>query len=654
MKKNYALLSGLILASVLGFAQDLTKFSNEEAKVKLTEESAIESQLSANRVVKTQLQNNKAIGDTLYYQDFASQIPAGWTITNQAGNSNNWIWSNAAPGGQYSTTTAALNSTSAANGFMALPADLYNTPFPAGGPVGMDVWFASPAITIPSTASVLLQWQQSSRYCCSGADELVVEVSTDNINWTTYDAINGRGANTGVPSPTSAAAEQMSINVSAQFANQTTAYVRWRMTGASHYYWMIDDVTLVEGAGDAMELTAFNINFSDTSINPVLSIIPQAILENPMSFTGVTTNAGSNTQSGVGLEVEIIQDSTYSGATGQGVVAILNTMLGIPIPSLQRDTIVVNGYNNSGDGYYTAIFRALSTAPNQNPPAAIGSQPFVVSDTVLAKDLGPYIGDAGPGNYVGGGNDGDRWGSLMTVGNNTLAGTNAVATSISILVANVTTNDGASIQPRIWKWEDSASTIANAIVTPPVGSTPFSTTIDTSMLGNWITLPLFPPANLVPGTQYVVGWEQTGGASTGAEFTAARDRDLEAVQPGVSNFVYVNDAAPSWGWVTQLAAVRVNFGNYIIGVEDQDEANAEFSVSPNPNNGLFNVNVTSKVAATYTMSVRNMLGQVVYNDNLSVSGSKTQALDLTNVEKGIYFVTLENGSERLVKKVIVK
>ena len=26
----------------------------------------------------------------------------------------------------------------------------------------------------------------------------------------------------------------------------------------------------------------------------------------------------------------------------------------------------------------------------------------------------------------------------------------------------------------------------------------------------------------------------------------------------------------------------------------------------------------------------------------------------TNVEKGIYFITLENGSERLVKKVIVK
>lgn len=650
MKKNYALLSGLILASSLGFAQDFSKFSNDEAKVKLSEEVA-----SSNFVVgpKERKATAKVPGTVLYSEDFAGQIPAGWTVTNQAGNSNNWIWANSAPGGQYSSTTAALNSTTASNGFMSLPSDLYNTPFPAGGPVGMDVWFSSPAITIPSTPSVLLQWEQSSRYCCSGADELVVEVSIDNINWTTYDAINGRGANTGVPSPTSDPAEQMSINVSGQLANQTTAYIRFRQTGATHYYWMIDDVALVEGAADAMELSDFNINFSDTTYNPVLSIVPQLALS-PLTFTGVSVNAGSNTQTGVGLEVEIVQDSTYAGAPGVGTVSILTTMLGIPVPSLQRDTMVALTYNNTGDGSYRAIFRVLSTATNQNPSAAQGSQPFVVSDTVLAKDLGPYIGDAGPANYVGGGNDGDRWGSMMTVGAHPNAGATIMATSVSILVANVTTNDGASIQPRVWKWEDSASTIANAIVDPPIGSTPFSTLIDTAMLGNWITLPLFPPAALTPGTQYVVGWEQTGGASAGAEFTAARDRNLEAVQPSVTNFVYVNDASPSWGWVTQLAAVRLNFGNLIIGLDSEEDANVDFSVSPNPNNGLFNLNVTSKVAKTYNLSVRNMLGQVVYNDNLSVSGSKTQSMDLTNVEKGLYFVTLDNGSERLVKKVIVK
>ncbi len=241
----------------------------------------------------------------------------------------------------------------------------------------------------------------------------------------------------------------------------------------------------------------------------------------------------------------------------------------------------------------------------------------------------------------------------MTVGNNSLAGNSVLATSVSILVANITTNDGAQIQPRVWKWEDSASSIANAIVSPPIGSNPFSTTIDTSMFGNWITLPLFPPANLVPGTQYVVGWEQTGGAALGAAFTAARSRAWEAKQTDFSNFFYANGASPRWGWVTQLAAVRLNFGNLVIGLDKEDDTKVVFSVSPNPNKGLFNVNITSRVAANYAMSARNMLGQIVYNDNLSVSGSKAQALDLTNMEKGIYFVTLENGSERFVKKIII-
>jgi hypothetical protein len=127
---------------------------------------------------------------------------------------------------------------------------------------------------------------------------------------------------------------------------------------------------------------------------------------------------------------------------------------------------------------------------------------------------------------------------------------------------------------------------------------------------------------------------------------------LEAAQPAVSNFVYVNDAAPAWGWVTQLAAVRLNL-SLAIGVDEKD-VKSEFSVSPNPSNGLVTLNVSSNVAKTYTLTVRYMFGQSVYTDNLGVHGAKSQDFDLSNVDKGVYFVTLQNGNERLVKKVVIK
>lgn len=658
MKKEYILLMSLITVSSFGFTQNLSRFSSEEAKVKFSE---IESPSNINAISKVRKSSIKAPGTVLYSEDFDSQIPAGWTVTNQAGNSNDWIWSNTAPGGQYSSSVAAINSTTASNGFMSLPSDLYNTPFPVGGPVGMDTWFTSPAITIPSTPSVLLQWEQSTRYCCSSGDELVVEVSTDNVSWTTYDAINGRSPSTSIPNPTSAPAELVSINVSAQFANQTTVYIRFRKTGASHYYWMIDDVSLVEGAADAMELGDHTINFADTSdpnisISPYQSVVPQLAL-NSLTFTGEVFNAGSNTQNGVGLEVEVVQDSTYVGLAGLGTVDIQSTMLGIPTPTLQRNILNVGPYLNTGDGHYIAYFRALSTATNQNPSAALGSRSFVVSDSILSTarlDASLYVGDAGPSNYVGGGNDGDRHGVLMTIGTNPATTSGVFATSISIFVANVATNDGASIQPRGWEWRDTASTIANAISPNPVVSSPFSTLIDNTMLGTWVTLPLFPPTALTPGKQYVIGWEQTGGASTGAEFTAGRDRGVEPLQPSVSNFIYVNDASPSWGWITQVAAVRLNFGNLVIGLDSEEEAKADFSVSPNPNNGLFHLDLTSKTSKTYSLSVRNSIGQIVYTDNISVNGSLSRNMDLTNVDKGLYFVTLDNGSERLTKKIIIQ
>lgn len=643
MKKNYALLTGLILASSLGFAQN---FANQEAQLELTEETSS----TAIAGIKKQVQQVKAIGDTLYYQDFATQIPAGWVTSNPAGNSNNWIWANSAPGGQYSTTTAAINSTSAANGFLSLPADLYNTPFPTGGPIGMDAIITSPALTITAVPSIIIQWQQSQRYCCSSANELVLEVSTDNITWTTFDAAFGRNPNTAAPTPTSSPAEIAQINASAVLANATTVYVRFRSTGNSHYYWMIDDLLILEGAGNAMELEDYSINFSDTSLNPVLSIVPQLALD-PLTFDGALYNAGSNTQTGVGLEVEVIQDSTYAGGPGFGVVSLQSNLVGTNVLGQDRDTVRVGTYVNTRDGFFRAIFRVFSDSVNQNPAGAISEQSFIVSDSVLAKDLGPYVGVAGPGNYVGGGNDGDRWGSLLSVGTNPATSGGIISNSISILVGNTTLNDGVSIQPRVWEWDDTASTIGNAIKTPPVGTTPFSTTIDTSMLGRWVTFPLFPPASITAGKQYVVGWEQTGGASNGLEFSAARDRNVEPFQQAVTNFVFVNDASPSWGWVTQVAAVRLNL-NLTIGVEEK-ESTAVFSVYPNPNDGNFAVNISSNTPKTYTLSVRNMLGQEVYTNQVAVNGEKRHNLDLSGMDKGVYFVSLENGNERLVKKVIL-
>src|SRR5690554_4419732 len=198
MKKNYLLLSGLALLSSGLFAQGIKSNVPDVNMVPTTGEA-----------VKATNSNNKAPGDTLYYDSFAggpgqNDMPVGtwgnqtvtWTRSNPNNNGFDWIWSTSAPGGQYSTNITALNSTSANDGFMSLPADAYNTPTPGTGFVNMDAALTSSAITITPSPAVIISIETANRYCCNqSAVDLLLQVSTDGNTWSDYDATDGNPPN---------------------------------------------------------------------------------------------------------------------------------------------------------------------------------------------------------------------------------------------------------------------------------------------------------------------------------------------------------------------------------------------------------------------------------------------------------------------------
>jgi len=651
MKKNYLLLSGLILVASFGFSQGLMKSSQiDQGNPKLT---AGEDMPAVKRAPQP-----KAIGDTIFYEDFGSgsptSLPTGWTVTNLSSvTTNQWIWSNTAPGGQYSTNISALASVTPGNGYMALPCDLYNTPFPAGGPDPMDTWFTSPSFPIsPQRGSVIVEYRQYMRYCCSSLNELVLEVSNDGVNWSVpYDAIGGRGPNTITPN-----GELGSINVSADLGYQNTGYLRFRSTGNSHYFWMIDDVTVLEGASNNMQLEELTMKFhSSYGITPIYRILP-IINVPPVTYTGFTYNAGAFAQTNVDLNLDVIMDSTIGGGAGQGVVHSASAVVAASVPSLQRDTTdIVNPFFSFNTGWYRNRISISSDSVNQAPLTAEGDYTFALTaDTVLALDRGEafFSGSSGPPSYVGGGQDGDRAAALMIIDSNVTGGVPAL--SISVFVANRTETDGLSISPRIWRFEEDSATLNAAVLSPAVGSSLFSTTIDTTNQGTWVTLPIFPPVTLTPGAYYF-GVEQTGGGTNGNEIWLGRDVGQESVAPVFSNIFFLNEPTnPRWIAPPRLLGIRFN-GNFPTGIEDNAVTEkVEFNVFPNPNNGLFTLTANSNQPKTYIMNVRNMVGQTVMSEALNVNGNATRQVDLTSFDKGVYFVTLENGEERLVKKVVVK
>ena len=108
--------------------------------------------------------------------------------------------------------------------------------------------------------------------------------------------------------------------------------------------------------------------------------------------------------------------------------------------------------------------------------------------------------------------------------------------------------------------------------------------------------------------------------------------------------------------ILKLTKIFRHFGDMLttVGIDETVEENVTFEVAPNPNNGQFSLTIASNLNVDYNLNVRNMLGQVVLTDQVSVNNQKTIQIDLSNYEKGVYFVTLENDNERKVKKVVVK
>jgi len=77
-------------------------------------------------------------------------------------------------------------------------------------------------------------------------------------------------------------------------------------------------------------------------------------------------------------------------------------------------------------------------------------------------------------------------------------------------------------------------------------------------------------------------------------------------------------------------------------------------VAPNPNNGIFTLDVFSSKTVTVNLSVVNSIGVAVYKETgLTFNNKMTKNIDLSNASKGVYFVILENDGIKTVKKIII-
>jgi len=76
-------------------------------------------------------------------------------------------------------------------------------------------------------------------------------------------------------------------------------------------------------------------------------------------------------------------------------------------------------------------------------------------------------------------------------------------------------------------------------------------------------------------------------------------------------------------------------------------------IYPNPSEGMFYLDVTESSMSNVSLTVYDVIGNVVVSKNLNLTPGKRQALDLAASGKGVYFVNIKFGETSITKRISV-
>ena len=86
------------------------------------------------------------------------------------------------------------------------------------------------------------------------------------------------------------------------------------------------------------------------------------------------------------------------------------------------------------------------------------------------------------------------------------------------------------------------------------------------------------------------------------------------------------------------------------------EINIEkISIYPNPNSGIFTVKLNEDFGENVTIKLLNSMSSVVFErKNTDVNSGFTTDLDLSNLNKGLYFLVIESYQGNTVQRIIIR
>lgn len=177
-------------------------------------------------------------------------------------------------------------------------------------------------------------------------------------------------------------------------------------------------------------------------------------------------------------------------------------------------------------------------------------------------------------------------------------------------------------------------------------STPTAASTGIAMIVN--PIPTTPIISVLAGGTTLTSSSPTGNQwyFNGMLIMGATQQTLIATQNGNYTVIVSNGTCSSAPSSISLVST--------VGVNEESAVGTKFSVYPNPSTGIFTVTFTSAEIVQYKLELRNVIGQIIYEEELKdFNGTYTKDFDITDYEKGEYFIVITDFDNHRLEKLVV-
>jgi hypothetical protein len=586
--------------------------------------------------------NDKAPGDVIWSETFnGGGWPAGWTVggtTNGGGDmatqSLGWVVSTDSIDATY-TDEQPVVSVSGGEHLLYF-SEIVTPTFQ-----DHDAWVQTTGIQLAGATSYTVKFDQKFRMCCSSSAQLDIVISNDPTFATGVTTYSARGAVAINAQAGDDLLQQATyVNISDNWgASNDMIYMRFHWSvGASHYYWMIDDIEVIESLDNDLILSDPYYG----SLGLPYTRIPEDQLQ-PIDFVANVLNAGGVDATNMTLDVQVNAGAEFSGSSAAMTLPAL--VFGGILANSTADSLVATAQWTPSalplNVPFTIDFTLLSDSVDGNPidnsfthpDLEVNDQGLYAVDnfSLTPGNSGGYSNATPPtedyecGNYYDMVNASTAEYVDIAVGSNTLPGA-----IMDAVIYDMTSGSFVEI----------ARSNAHIVVAGEPGT----------------VVRLAMPANtsLLAATTYFVAVHGWGGTTfeffhgiSGSSHSGQGTNGAQA-----SLIFYPSMSAPNTGenyFTSRTPMVRLVITPTAVSV-DEIANNVDFNVYPNPNTtGIFNINLDAVKADNVNMTVTNSLGQTIIEKTLStVAGNSTQTLSLVDYSKGIYFLNIDNKTVKLI------